>query len=247
MMLIPITILMYFKTGMATTAMWATIRMTAQLLFVGFYLEIIFEVDDYRINLLWLIVMIAVAGFTIIKRSEVQSKYFMIPVLSGLFTGLGVTLVFLLIIILQLKNPMTARYLIPLAGMVLGNCLNTSIIGIRAWHHSLTKDKNLYIWYLACGANQTEALKPFIKKALQESFSPAIATMATMGLVALPGMMTGQILGGSNPVTAIKYQILIMISILTATVLTVTCSILISRFFFFDLAGIPAQNHSLPD
>ena len=239
MLLIPLFVLSWFKTGLGLSSIWAALRMTLQLLFVGFYLEFIFELDNPWVNLAWLGIMIGVAGFAIIRRSEVMSKYFLLPVFAGLFGGMLFTLFFMLVIVLQLDNPFTARFLIPLAGMILGNCLNTSIIGIRTWHHSLTTDRILYYWYLTCGATQIESLKPFVQKSLQEAFSPSIATMATIGLIALPGMMTGQILGGSSPATAIKYQILIMIAIFTATVITVTTTILISRFFFFDLYGLP--------
>lgn len=236
--LIPVLIFYIFRTGLVTATLVAAVRMTLQLLFVGFYLEVIFELDHPALNTAWLAVMVMVAGFTILRRSELRLRYFLLPVFSGLIAGLSVTIVFLLILVLQLPDPATARYLIPLSGMILGNCLNTSIVGLRSWKQSLDQEKELYLFYLSCGATITEAMNPFITKALKDAFQPSVASIATIGLISLPGMMTGQILGGSNPITAIQYQILIMIGILTATTITVTSSILIAKVLSFDAFGM---------
>jgi len=88
------------------------------------------------------------------------------------------------------------------------------------------------------GATLSEAVRPYMQKALQAAAGPLLATIATMGIVSLPGMMTGQILGGSMPVMAIKYQIAIVISIFSAMILASGLNLLFSMKIAFDDFGM---------
>ena len=94
------------------------------------------------------------------------------------------------------------------------------------------------VGYLGNGATQAEARSPFIGEAMKKSFSPLIANMAVMGLVALPGTLVGQILGGSSPNVAIKYQIMIIIINFTASMLSLVITIKLSSRKSFDKAGV---------
>ena len=234
---IPLAILFYHGTGLLSVAALSVVRMTVQLLFVGVYLKVIFELNSAWLNVGWILVMLVIAALTIDRRSNLRQKRFFLPVAAGLLCGLTVTEMVFLKIVLALKNPLDAWYLIPITGMILGNCLQSSIIGMRSFVDSLLKEENSRCWSLACGATPGEALLPFIREALKNAFSPALATMATMGLIALPGMMTGQILGGTDPMVAVKYQIMIMIAIFSGTVITVTVGISISKRMVFDKWG----------
>jgi putative ABC transport system permease protein len=90
------------------------------------------------------------------------------------------------------------------------------------------------VQYLSLGATRTEAVMPFLRQAYKASIAPQIGGLATIGLVSLPGMMTGQILGGSSPAVAIKYQIMIMIAIFLTVNLSVLLSLLLSSAHAFD-------------
>ena len=91
---------------------------------------------------------------------------------------------------------------------------------------------------LLLGATLREALQPYIREAIQASLSPIIATLATLGVVSLPGMMTGQILGGEAPVSAVMYQIMIMLGIASAMVICVVMNLLLSIRVSFDQYGL---------
>jgi len=242
LLLIPFAALYYYGTGLTRTSIIAAARMTIQLLFVGVYLKYIFELDSIWLNLGWAILMIGIAGATIVKRSELRSRYIMFPVLLGILGGLGLTAGFVLVFILDLNNPFTARYFIPIVGMLLGNCLSTSIIGLTTFYRGLDENRDRYSYRLACGASRNEALRPFISEALKRAFNPAVASMATIGLIALPGMMTGQILGGSAPWNAIRYQLIIMIAIFSGTVTSVMIGITASGKTAFDEYDMPRRD-----
>jgi len=145
-------------------------------------------------------------------------------------------------VVVRLDFLFDARYFIPITGMLIGNCLSNDIVALNTYYHSLTREQTLYRFALANGATRGEALGGFMRDALKKSLNPTIATTAVVGLISLPGMMTGQILGGSDPMVAIKYQIMIMITIMVSTLLTVILSILICNRFVFDGFGMMKRN-----
>lgn len=191
----------------------ATVRMIVQLLLVGVYLQFLFKWNYAWLNVLYISIMVAVSAITVINSCKLKRNRFFLL----LFAGIGIPLfavVFLLTgLVLQLENIFDARYIITLSGMLLGNCMRSIIISFNTFYNSMKDNEDTYLLYLSLGASRAQAVKPTIISAMESALKPAIASMMTMGLVALPGMMTGQMLGGSLPLTAISYQIIIMIAI----------------------------------
>ena len=235
-LIIPGAILWWYNTGLNRKMVTATIRMTLQLLFVGYYLEYLFEYDNTWLNLAWIMVMVVVADFATIDRSDLNTTWtLVVPIFWATFIGIVLINVFFLEVVIQLPTFLEAQYAIPITGMVLGNCLRSNVIGINDFYYNLKNNSERYRFYLASGATRSEALYPFFQQALQKSANPTLASMATIGLVSLPGMMTGQILSGSSPMTAIQYQIMIMIAIFSGTILSVFLAILFcNRAVFYD-------------
>lgn len=233
-MLIPLVVFWYYQTGLVKDTLIALGRMTAQLLFIGLYLEFLFNLESPLVNVVWIMIMILVANFTISRRSEIKMRYFFWPIFISVLVSLVVVDAFFLGVAIELDNVFETRYLIPISGMILGNCLRTNILALTNFYHSLEREKSRYKYFLASGATHQEALAPFMRDALKTAFSPAIATMAIVGIISLPGAMTGQILSGTDPMLAIRYQILFMISIFVASNITVMLSILMANRFTFD-------------
>ena len=135
-------------------------------------------------------------------------------------------------------NLLEAQYVIPVGGMILGNCLRANIVGLRDFYQSIRRDEKAFQLVLAQGATLNEAIQPSLSASFQAAVSPTIATMMTIGLVSLPGMMTGVILGGNDPMLAIKYQIGIMIAIFTGTAITVPTAVLLTLRRSFSGYGV---------
>ncbi|MFP4654465.1 MAG: ABC transporter permease [Methanohalobium sp.] len=140
--------------------------------------------------------------------------------------------------VIDLTNLFEARYLIPIGGMVLGNSLRANIIGINGFRNEIKRNEYRYLYSLSLGAQKNEALIPYLRKSMISAIKPTIANMSTVGIVFLPGMMTGQILSGSSPIIAIKYQIAIMVAIYVTTVMSVMLSIVVTMYIGFDRLGI---------
>lgn len=234
LILIPIFVLWYYKTGLVKDTIISIIRMTVQLLLVGVYLEYIFEINSVLINITWVLVMAIIASYTIVRRSGLKFKLFFIPILLSGVISIAITDAYFLGYVVKLDNVFDARYFIPITGMLLGNTLKNVIIAIDAYYKRIDDERNFYRWHLANGASIKEALLPFMRDALKIAFNPMIATTAIMGLISLPGMMTGQILGGSNPNVAVKYQIMLLITIFSSATLNVVLTILFSNLIAFD-------------
>ncbi len=212
-LLLPLFLNHYYQLGIAKDTLLGVLRMGLQLTLVGVYLEYLFLLDSMTVNLLWLLVMMAIGASSILDKAKLPKRTLFIPVSVGLFIGLTPLLAMICLVIIQPTPLYNAQYLIPLAGMLLGNSLGGNIIALQNFFSALEERKDEYEAAISLGATIRYATLPFLREAIRKSLAPTLASMATSGLVTLPGMMTGQILGGANPIVAIKYQIMIMIAI----------------------------------
>jgi putative ABC transport system permease protein len=212
-LLVPAALNRHFELGLGREALVSLLRMTLQLLLVGIYLEYLFDLNNVWVNLAWLIVMVLVASNAILNKSQLAKRLLLPVVAIALCIGLIPLLATLCLLVVQPTPLYSAQYMIPLAGMLLGNSLSGNIIALQHFFTSLEERWSEYEAAISLGAHPKLATLPFLQAALQKAMAPIIATMATTGLVSLPGMMTGQILGGASPIVAIKYQLLIMIAI----------------------------------
>ena len=139
--------------------------------------------------------------------------------------------------LLRVENVFSARYFIPIFGILMGNMLSSNVIALNTYYSGLKREQQLYRYLLGNGATKAEAQAPFIRQAIIKSFSPLIANISVMGLVAFPGTMIGQILGGSSPNVAIKYQMMIMVITFTASMLSLMITISLASRKSFDAYG----------
>ena len=238
LLIIPFAILLWAKVGVAGKVAVSVVRMTVQLLFVGLYLQVVFKLNNPWLNGLWVLVMITVADISIVRGAGLSLRRLAVPLFVALLAGTAVPLLYFVGVILFRTNLLEARFVIPIGGMILGNCLRADIIGMRKYYHSIRLGNKAFLQQLAEGATLAEATHPYLRDALHEALAPTIATMGTVGLVSLPGMMTGVILGGSDPSLAVMYQIAIMIAIFTGTSITILLAIVLSRKTAFNSYGL---------
>ena len=201
------------KLAINKTLITSILRMCVQLGLVGIYLEILFKFNSPLLNSLYLLIMISIACHSIIRSSHLKFTLFFAPLFCSLLIPFAVMLLFFNAVVVRIDNLFDAKYLIPIGGMLLGNSLRSIIIGLSHFYASIQKDEKVYLYSISLFNNRMQALKPYFLQSFSAAIAPIIASMATIGLVSLPGMMTGQILGGSIPVVAIKYQMAIMFSI----------------------------------
>ncbi len=227
LLLIPLFIFRLIELKLSSRLFIAIFRMIIQLSFVGIYLEFIFKINSLFLNLVWILVMIMVANFSVLNQIKLDLKKNFLRILPAYIITIAVMSLFFLLIF-DASRLFSARYLIPLVGMVLGNILRANVVAIERFYTEVKTNKELYYHRIACGASLKEATLPIIRTAYKAGVTPQMTSIANIGLVSLPGMMTGQLLGGSAPIIAIKYQIMIMEAIFLGVSISVILSLLLS-------------------
>jgi len=210
------------------------LRMVVQLSIVGIYLQYIFDLNNPILNICYIVIMIGVASFSIVGSTPLKLNRVFIPVFVSLLVPNIIMVLFFNGVVVQINSLFDAKYIITIGGMLLGNGLSGNIVGLSTYYSGLSKNVEVYNYDLALGATRFEASLPYFKEAILVSINPTIASMATIGLVSLPGMMTGQILGGSIPMEAIRYQIAIMVAIFVAKYFNIFLAILLTSYRMFD-------------
>ena len=207
------------RLGVSQTLIIAALRTTAQLLLVGLILEAIFTHAKLHWIMLIVLVMMIVATWEILARQKRKLKGrwgFGISLFSLFISSFCITLVALLVII-DADPWYTPQYAIPLLGMLLGNTMNGIALGMDRLVQTAWQQRAVIEQRLMLGQKDTEAIRDIARDSMRAGMIPIINAMAAAGVVSLPGMMTGQILAGSPPVEAVKYQILIMFLVTSGT------------------------------
>ncbi|KZK83673.1 hypothetical protein PsW64_01838 [Pseudovibrio sp. W64] len=205
-------------------------RMSIQLLVIGFYLQTVFDLDNLALNLLWLVAMAIIAAITSAGRAQMPRLKSTAPLTAAILIAMLPVLLMFIVILSRPVPWYSAQVTIPIAGMLLGNALGSLVIALRRFNLRTPEDKEHIELLTTMGATKLEARRTLVKSSLRAAASPVIASMATLGLVSLPGMMTGQILGGFNPIEAVQYQIAIMLGISATQTLAI---ILALRFTIY--------------
>ncbi len=227
----------YMKLGIAKQLYIAALRTTVQLLLIGLVLKNIFESTQPLFVLLICLVMISVAGWEILSRQKRKLKgWWGFGVSAGsLFVSSFSITVLCLFSVIQADPWYSPQYAIPLLGMLLGNTMTGIALGMDRLTQTAWQQRPVIEQRLMLGESADKAISDIRSEAMRAGMIPIINSMAAAGLVSLPGMMTGQILAGAEPVEAVKYQILIMFMISAGTGFGVISVLwLISKRLFDD-------------
>jgi len=217
-----------FRLGMERSLAVSTMRMCVQLGAIGFVLKFIFAQTSPAWTVGLALIMILVAGREIMKRQETRFSGFWtygLGTASLLFVG-TIGTVFGVGLLIGPDPWYSPRYIIPVLGMILGNTMTGISLGLDTLTGAARLQRAAIEGRIALGATRFEALQVILRRALRTGMMPIINAMAASGIVSLPGMMTGQILSGVDPVEATKYQLLIMFLIAGGTALGVLIAVL---------------------
>lgn len=219
LILLNIGLSLWLRLGLSRSLAVAALRMTVQLLLVGYILESIFALNHPLAVLAIGLIMASLAGVSAVRRTKRRfagiywSSLLSVLGAAALVTSTAVTG------IIRVEPWFEAQYFIPLLGMVLGNALNGISLALDRFMEGIVLQREVIETRLALGATRWEAAHFLIRDSLRTGMIPIINSMMVMGLVSLPGMMTGQILAGAPPVEAVRYQIVIVFMIAAASAL----------------------------
>lgn len=214
--LIPIVLSKTFNLGLEKDTIIATVRSIIQLLAVGYILQFVFDAENIIYIMLMIVVMIGAATQNARKKGAS---------IKGITWKLVVTFIFVEIltqsILLGLNiTPATAQYIIPISGMVIGNSMVLGILFLNRFTAEMESRQDQTELILSLGGTPKQAIHKQLITSIQASTIPTIESQKTIGLVQLPGMMSGQIIAGADPVQAVLFQLLILFLLLTTAVVT---------------------------
>ncbi len=192
--------------------LWAAGRMVVQLVLVGYLLRLVFALQHPAATLALVVAMAAVAAREVAARPERRFKGADGLVLSGAGVALAtvVTVGFALATAIRPHPWYDPRYAVSLAGIILGSVLNAGSLALDSLLSAVDRERTAIEARLALGASFSAATAPLLREAVRRGLLPIVNQMSAAGVVTLPGIMTGQILAGLDPLEAVKYQILLM-------------------------------------
>jgi len=220
-----ISVLLHLK--LEKRLLLASARTVIQLLLVGYILRYVFRIDNPVPLVIVLVFMTSAAAYTAISNINRTIKgVFWVAIITLGLTGFVTTSVVTQLVI-SVDPWYQPRYVIPLAGMVFGNALTGISLSLDQFLEELSTSRDKVEMELSLGSTRCESASFPVRSSLKRGMIPIINTMMATGLVSLPGMMTGQILAGADPLEAVKYQIVVMFMITAATVLGCMLSVLL--------------------
>lgn len=222
------------RLGLERRLLWASARMTVQLLLIGFVLRWVFASGRSWLGVVVLVPMTLIAGVSAVGRAErtfpgmTMNSMVSIAASAWLVTG------FALLFILRSDPWYAPQHAIPLAGLVLGNSLTGIALAIDRLGADLMARRAEVEMLLSIGATRWEAARDSVRQALRAGLLPMLNTMLVAGIVSLPGMMTGQLLAGASPAQAARYQIVVMFLLAASTALGSMGAVLLSYRRLFN-------------
>ena len=239
----------WLKLALERRLLIASMRTIIQLILIGHVLGWVFRHDKS----MWLVVAMASVMTLVAGRSAVARLHYRFPnlwftgIISVWMSSWAMTLVAVGLIVrpTPFYQP---QYVIPLLGMVLGNTLNGISLGLDRLLRELDEGQDRIEALLALGATRWEAAHSSIQEAVRTGMIPIINSMMIVGIVSLPGMMTGQLLGGVDPAQAVRYQIAIMFLIASATALGTVSAVLLGFRNLFNIRHqfLKGRLHEIP-
>ncbi len=208
------------RLGLTGSLLIATGRTIVQLLVVGYLLALVFALRNPWAVLAIVLTMTIIA--TVVARNRISRKLpQLVPILgSSLVLSTGFTLAYVNLLVLRLEPWYEPQYLVPLAGIVLGNSMNAAALAGERFVSTLNNSQLDIETHLSLGATPRQATQLYRREAIKAGLIPTLNSMLVVGIVTLPGIITGQILSGVDPLNASLYQMLIMFMLAFTTLLT---------------------------
>ena len=207
---------------------WAAVRTVVQLLAIGYVLAWVFAYARWYVVLPLMILMTLIAGFAGAGRGTLTYAGQRVDSILSIWASAWLVAAVGLFAVIRIRPWYEPQYAIPILGMILGNTLTGVSLGIERMTEELTARRDRVDMALALGATRWEAAQGPARQAVRAGMIPTLNQMAVVGVVSLPGMMTGQVLAGQSPLQAVRYQIVIMFLIAASSALGTVGAVLLT-------------------
>lgn len=213
LMLVSAALSLFLSLGFHKGLVWAALRMIVQLLLVGSLLRIVFRQDSAILTVLIFMAMLTAAAYEIGARQPHRLRGQWRHLINGTAVSLSTMFVsaFALVTVLGADNWLEPAHAIPIGGIILGTAMNSASIALNALLANIANEREAIEAQLALGAPRFTALAPLMQRAVNAGIIPVMNQMVGAGIITMPGIMSGQILAGQDPLNAATYQIFLML------------------------------------
>ena len=216
----------------------AVARMLVQLLVMGTCLWALYRFDSMWLNLLWLLLMVMATAFLLVSRARVRSNVLFMPACVAMFVSVLLVSAYLIGAVFRPEATWSARWFVPITGVLMAHILTTNIPSVRTYFDSLRQDNQPYLTSLGNGATRRQALAPYLTRALKSLTVPAIANLSVMGLFIMPMLLSGLLLGGMSPATAVFIFVALVLAGLAVSVLSLALTLWLADCRAFTRQGL---------
>ena len=239
LVLVAIALSAWQRLGLAKSLVIGAIRALIQLTLIGYVLVWLFNTDRWYfvLGVLLLMTLTATLAATGRQRGALAQLQLRPICFVSILIGSSLTLAYVAAFVVAITPWYNPRYLIPLFGMIVGNAMNGAALAAERLQSEMEAGRAQIEAYLALGATPQQASAEPARRATVAAMIPTINALAVVGVVSLPGMMTGQILAGSAPTLAVRYQLVVVFMLTAATALTAAGMVLWYRRTFFTAAA----------
>ena len=237
LLIIPIYILQLYKVNFLYKILRATLKILIFLGLTGVCLYFVFQWNNIWVNVLWILLMMVAGTIVTTMKAKLNIARHLFPVGVGVFSSALIVGVYFLLISFGMKNAIDTRYLVPIFGLLIGGIVETNAQSLRTYYMGLKYHGKLYYYLLGNGATQREALRYFEKRALEQVSIPCISKMALIMMGYTPMVMWSMLIGGSDVLTAVGLQIMVLIAVFCASVISIVVTLRVASKLSIDKYG----------
>lgn len=218
-----------YRLGLGRDLLVGAVRTFAQLFVMGYVLKLVFEWEVAAAVIGLYLTMIVFAAHTVSRRVKEPDVSYLGPTFLSMLAGYFLVSILVTGVVIQADPWWKPQYFLPLGGMVVGNSMNALSISLERLFSSLRARRAEVEMRLGLGADYEEASREIMAEALKAGMIPSINSMMAVGVVFIPGIMTGQILAGADPMLAVRYQIVVMLMLVGSTALSTLVVLKLTR------------------
>ena len=204
-----------------------TVRMVVQLLVLCLLVWAIFKVDSPWLSMVWLVAMAVGSSWLVQKRCGLQGRKLMPAIAVGLFLGVFLVGMWLLVLVLPVRA-FDARWFVPVMALLTGHSVTMLIRGLSTYFSALKADHEQYEFLRGNGLSHLKALQPFMRRALLAVIQPTISNLSVLALTSMPLLLVGMLLGGLTPINAFALMLYMVLGCISASVLSLGITIFLA-------------------
>ncbi|MBQ7471592.1 MAG: ABC transporter permease [Prevotella sp.] len=231
---VPLYLLCIYKVKLLPRTIRAILKMLIYLSVTGLCVNMVFAYNHWAVTSVWVVMMMALGAFLTVVKGRLTQRRFFLPTLAGVVVAVAVVGGLSMLALKSLAVPFDIRCIVPVVGILTGTLIETNGRALSTYYMGLAHHNQLYYYMLGNGATHGQALEHFAHRALERAALPCITNMALQVVGITPLLLWGMLLAGSDVLTAVCVQILMLAAMFCTSVLSVVITLLVARRFAFD-------------